>query len=60
MTCVEPQRMRMTRSFSHYTDGPVVYLTPILKIFSKFVLADLACARPDRKPQRKIIRCPST
>ncbi len=21
MTCVEPQRMRMTRSFSHYTDG---------------------------------------
>ncbi len=29
MTCVEPQRMRMTRSFSHYTDGARVYLITI-------------------------------
>ena len=35
MTCVEPLRMRMTRSFSHYTDGVGIYLTRILKIFSK-------------------------
>lgn len=33
MTYVEPLRMRMTRSFSHYTDGVRVYLTIILKIF---------------------------
>jgi hypothetical protein len=33
MTCVEPQRMRMTRSFSHYTDGAWVYLTIFLKLF---------------------------
>ena len=33
MTCVEPQRMRMTRSFSHYTDGVRFYLSRKLKIF---------------------------
>ena len=33
MTCVEPQRMRMTRSFSHYTDGARFYLSRKLKIF---------------------------
>ena len=33
MTCVEPQRMRMTRSFNHYTDGNRVYLSKKLKIF---------------------------
>jgi hypothetical protein len=33
MTCVEPQRMRMTRSFNHYTDGIRVYLSRKLKYF---------------------------
>ena len=50
MTCVEPQRMRMTRSFSHYTDGDRVYLTRMLKIF---LLGMMGCLnRPLREQAR--------
>lgn len=50
MTCVEPQRMRMTRSFSHYTDGVRFYLSRQLKIF---LLKQMWCLiRPLREHAR--------
>ena len=64
MTCVEPQRMRMTRSFSHYTDGAGFYLTLIFEIFveDQKIVRRLGPRSDDLLIllYRKIIRCPNT
>jgi hypothetical protein len=74
MTCVEPQRMRMTRSFSHYTDGARFYLSRKLKIFwEDQKIAAFGSSYRDVNhvgaaegcdllilPQRRIIRRPNT
>lgn len=53
MTCVEPQRMRMTRSFSHYTDGVRFYLSRKLKIFF-----DVKSAQNNQTPQHLMLLKP--
>jgi len=60
MTCVEPQRMRMTRSFSHYTDCNRVYLSKSLKIFLFRMMWCLNWPHREQARSHRVMCCPKT